>query len=310
MSHTYDVIVYGTVCLDTIWRVHALPPPGGYVEIIDEHKAIGGEAGNTAVALARWGVRVALVGNALGNDEDAYILRALFEAVVPSIELRCAISAEAHTPYCLCIATPDGHRTMFGRWFAQMQCPLLDPNLARSARLFTLDPNAWEAGIRACTVAARVGLPIVAMDYTRVPAINKIASLIVTSHEHVGAGKALSEYARYAADLRDRYGPTTLVTCGEKGCYVAEKGGTPVTQAHIPAYVAPDVVDTTGAGDVFRAGLIYGELQGWDIERTARFAAAAAALNCGAMGGWGGVRSPSEIQAFQEHAAIHNGIGG
>ena len=62
------------------------------------------------------------------------------------------------------------------------------------------------------------------------------------------------------------------------------------------------MVDTTGAGDVFRAGLIYGELQSWDISRTVLFAAAAAALNCGAMGGWGGVGSVAEVETLVRSA--------
>src|SRR5690242_16868994 len=108
MSYRYDVIVYGTVCLDAIWRVRQLPPPGGYVNIQEERKMVGGEAANTAIALARWGARVALVGNGLGDDEDGHLLRALFAAQTPELETRfLATSSEWHTPFCLCIATPD-----------------------------------------------------------------------------------------------------------------------------------------------------------------------------------------------------------
>ena len=78
MPDRYDVIVYGLVCLDTIWRVERLPMPGGYAQVLAERRTIGGEAANTAIALARWGVRVALVGYALGEDEDGRLLRALF----------------------------------------------------------------------------------------------------------------------------------------------------------------------------------------------------------------------------------------
>src|SRR5262252_7654948 len=122
MSYAYDVIVYGTVCLDAIWRVDSLPPPGGYVRILEERKMIGGEAANTAMALTRWGARVALVGNALGDDEDGHLLRALFARDAPEIDLRFVRTMpEARTPFCLCIATADGHRTMFGRGFTEMQ---------------------------------------------------------------------------------------------------------------------------------------------------------------------------------------------
>jgi sugar/nucleoside kinase (ribokinase family) len=304
MSYAYDVIVYGTVCLDAIWRVDSLPPPGGYVRILEERRMVGGEAANTAMALTRWGTRVALVGNALGDDEDGRLLRDLFARDAPEIDLRFVRTLpEVRTPFCLCIATPDGHRTMFGRGFTEMQTATLDPELAAAARLFTMEPNAWEAGLCACAVAAKAGCAITAMDYTRAPEVNAVATVNLTSQAYVGPEKALPEFSAYAAALRDRYGAAAIVTCGEKGCFVAERGGAEGSAVHMPAYVAPAVVDTTGAGDVFRAGLLYGQLQGWDMRTTARFASAAAALNCGAMGGWGGVRPVAEIAAFQRAAA-------
>jgi sugar/nucleoside kinase (ribokinase family) len=306
MRSEFDVIVYGTVCLDLIWRVDQLAAPGSYEHILEERKLIGGEAANTAMALARWGVRVALVGTALGDDDDGRVLRQMLAQEAEDVDTRSIQTLPAvQTPHCVCIATPDGHRTMYGRGFSEMQCPVLTPELARSARLFTMDPNAYEAGARACAIAAQAGMEIVAMDYTRLPDVNRAASIVVTSHEHIGPDGSAEEYAVYAANLRDTYGPTAIVTWGQNGCLVAEKGKTGERAVHVPAYVAPEVVDTTGAGDIFRAGLIYGRLQAWEAQTTARFASAAAALNCGAMGGWGGVRSLPEIYAFQRMAKTH-----
>ena len=280
-----------------------LPPPGGYVDILEERREIGGEAANTAIALARWGIRVALVGNALGDDEDGRLLRARFARDAPEIDLRfLKTSPTAHTPYCVCTSTPDGERTMFGYRFVEMEPPPLDPALAASARLFTMEPNAYAAGAEACKIAAAAGLFTLPMDYARDPAINAIASQVVTSSEHVGRGLSAAELAAFAASVRDDYGPTTIVTWGERGCFVAEQGQRGWPARHLPAYVAPRVVDTTGSGDIFRAGLLYGRLQEWDLLRTVRFASAAAALNCGEMGGWCGVRSLPEIQAFQQSA--------
>jgi sugar/nucleoside kinase (ribokinase family) len=62
-----------------------------------------------------------------------------------------------------------------------------------------------------------------------------------------------------------------------------------------PAYHV-DVVDTTGAGDIFHAGFIYGLLQGWALEQMLDFGCAAAALNCTARGARGGIRPVSHIQ--------------
>jgi sulfofructose kinase len=59
-------------------------------------------------------------------------------------------------------------------------------------------------------------------------------------------------------------------------------------------------VDTTGAGDVFRAGFIYGTLQGWSTELVLRFANAAAGLSCTRSGAIGGVPALEEIEALLE----------
>lgn len=307
MSHEYDVLVYGTVCLDVLWRVATLPPPGGYVDILEERREIGGEAANTAMALTRWGVKVALVGNALGDDEDGRLLRALFARDAPDIDLRFLTTSDAaFTPYCVCTSTPDGERTMFGYRFTEMQPPPLDPALASSARLFTMEPNAYAAGAAACQVAAAAGLFTLPMDYAQDAAINAIASQVVTSSEHIGRDLSAIDLAAFAARVRDEYGPTTIVTWGERGCFVAEAAQSGQPALHIPAYIAPSVVDTTGSGDIFRAGLLYGRLQEWDILTTVRFASAAAALNCGAMGGWCGIRSVAEIQEYQRTALTHS----
>ncbi len=299
----FDVIVYGTVCLDLIWRVDRLALPGTYEHIHEERRLIGGEAANTAIALSRWGLHVALVGTATGDDADGHSLRTMLCDAGPTIDTRFIKSVPGlTTAYCVCIATPDGHRTMYGSGFTDLQCPQLDPALASSARAFTMDPNAYQAGLQACMAASDAGADIIAMDYTRSPEVNRAATISVTSHEHVD-GDGPGAHSDYAAEVRNRDGCTTIVTCGEFGCFVASSGVEGKPAVHVPAYRIDRVVDSTGAGDVFRAGLIFGRLQGWDIHRTARFASAAAAMNCGELGGWCGVGSVEETLAFQRDTA-------
>ena len=66
---------------------------------------------------------------------------------------------------------------------------------------------------------------------------------------------------------------------------------------YAPAYRV-SVVDTTGAGDIFHAGFIYGLLQGWPLAQQLDFACAAAALNCKAVGARGGIQSAETIEVF------------
>jgi sugar/nucleoside kinase (ribokinase family) len=66
---------------------------------------------------------------------------------------------------------------------------------------------------------------------------------------------------------------------------------------HAAAYRVP-VVDTTGAGDIFHAGFIYGLLRGWELGRTLDFSCAAAALNCMHEGARGGIRPVETVEAL------------
>jgi ribokinase len=65
----------------------------------------------------------------------------------------------------------------------------------------------------------------------------------------------------------------------------------------MPAFEIP-AVDTTGAGDVFHGGYIYGLLQGWDIRNTVLFASAIAALKCKKIGGRDGIPQLIEVMEF------------
>jgi sugar/nucleoside kinase (ribokinase family) len=68
------------------------------------------------------------------------------------------------------------------------------------------------------------------------------------------------------------------------------------TTLHAAAAFRVPVADTTGAGDIFHAGFLYGLLEGWPLARQLDFACAAAALNCTAVGARGGIRTPAAIE--------------
>src|ERR1700734_182966 len=76
---------------------------------------------------------------------------------------------------------------------------------------------------------------------------------------------------------------------------------------NIAAYRVP-VVDTTGAGDIFHAGFIYGLLQDWPLERQLDFGCAAAAMNCMAVGARGGIKPVEVIEEFMKTAVRHDPV--
>ena len=77
------------------------------------------------------------------------------------------------------------------------------------------------------------------------------------------------------------------------------------TYTTLPLIAVP-VVDTTGAGDIFHAGFIYGLLQDWPLERQLDFGCAAAAMNCMAVGARGGIRAVEIIEEFMETGVRHD----
>ena len=77
------------------------------------------------------------------------------------------------------------------------------------------------------------------------------------------------------------------------------------TQFHYATAFRVKTVDTTGAGDIFHAGFIYGLLQGWALQRQLDFACAAAALNCTAVGARGGIHSLEAIEQVMTTGARH-----
>ena len=97
-----------------------------------------------------------------------------------------------------------------------------------------------------------------------------------------------------AAELLRERGPRwVIVTIGAEGA-VASFDGERVT-VPVPKV---EVVDTTGAGDIFRSGLIYGQLQGWRGVELLRFANAAAAVSCTRDGAIGGAPTLEDVLAL------------
>ena len=72
-------------------------------------------------------------------------------------------------------------------------------------------------------------------------------------------------------------------------------------QVHAPQVKA---VDTTGAGDVFHGGFLFGLVSGWGVEKTLRYATAAAALNCSAYGARGGICERAQVEKLAEEVRI------
>nr|WP_281380290.1 carbohydrate kinase family protein [Armatimonas rosea] len=238
----------------------------------------GGEALNTASQLAGWGLSVALVGTTLGDDAEGRRLRELITAgglertYIPD-------HPAAVTPLCEITVAPDGERTMRGRGFAEALAPPVPVELLQNQPVVAVDPNLGEGAIAMARAALAAGCPLVAMDFFRPLDIVTKATILQCSPESLGrfgGPKGSPEEIVHALAA-----PTCILTEGAVGGLVKEAAGL----WRYPAHPLLDILDTTGAGDAFRAGLCYGLVQCWPLKRTVAFASAAAACHCRRLGG-------------------------
>jgi sugar/nucleoside kinase (ribokinase family) len=270
--------------------VPRLPSPGGYVEIENEATYLGGEAANTAVALRHWGKEVRLVGNELGTEIESDLLRELLgRHAFTDLD-----QGEGQTPVCDIYVTPDGERTMFGRGFASMEIALDAAQLPfEPDQWFTAEPNMSVVSRQVARAARRAGMKLYLMDFFQPNDPIFEGTFWQSSTDWVSERANVNAQLAWVNDWIDRHGCFAILSDGPRG-FVA--GSPDVAVRHYATFPAPKVVDMTGAGDMFRAAMLFGLDSGWAVPRCLGFASAAGSLGVGTLGATTSVPEPESIQ--------------
>jgi sugar/nucleoside kinase (ribokinase family) len=268
------ILVFGTLVVDRVRDIPSAPEPGAFMEYAPVGDFLGGEAGNTACALAKWGAPVTLVTNPIGDDTAGQFL--IRELKARGVDVASVPVQNGPTPICDIYVDPSGERTMFG---VNLDMESL-PWPSREAHWMTVDPNLGPASWTVIREAKSRGLNAYAMDMPGVDGL-ELGDFVQLSRATVRAGEC---------------GDATLIlTAGADPISVF----TSTARYEVSAYPAPRLVDATGAGDCFRAGMLFGLASGWDIRASTDFACAAAALKIGTRGSSLGFPSLEEITHFQ-----------
>lgn len=280
-----DVLCYGVLCVDQIVRVAATyPEPDGHARILEEGEYVGGEAANSALALARLGVSVRLKGNVIGTDRRGRLfmeqLRGEMESAETSLQLGIDVENGVETPHAIIMASADGHRTILGSFAALRSHPLSEADLD-GVKLLSVDPFLGLQASSAAYLAKAQGLSVCSIEIHPGNEMAQWCDVIINSEGWM---------QRHGWDTPETIGiallrqgvHTVVFTRGVKGCLVMDQEQGVFEHSAFEV----NVVDSTGAGDAFRAGFIYGMLRHWELRRTVRFASAEAALNCRGLGGW------------------------
>jgi sulfofructose kinase len=258
----------------------------------------GGPVGTALATLARLGARTGYLG-VLGDDREGHFLQDLF--VQEGVDVtRLRVRADVGTNVCLLLVEEATARRaiLCHQRVRSTDLTLDDVDRAyiQSARVLHLDGQFMPAAIRAAHWAREAG-PKVCFDGNHPrPGLDELLPLVdwlVVAEPFPAAYTGLSHPEAAARALLALGAKILVITQGERGCQV----WTDEDHFQVPG-LALQAVDTTGAGDAFHGGFIYGMLQGWNLRRTAVFANAVAALNCQTLGGRRGLPSLRQVEAL------------
>ncbi|MXX04715.1 MAG: carbohydrate kinase family protein [Gemmatimonadetes bacterium] len=287
MAH--DVVGVGCACLDFLGIVPHLPDQDDQVWMSDSTQQGGGMVSTALVTLSRLGVSTAFVGK-VGNDMAGRAVKQEFDEYrVDSAHL--VVEAGATTPVSMILVDEStGQRTiMAGGTTVEMSPSEIPTGMITAARYLHLDTTGRQAALAAAEIARNAGVPVV-LDADSLSRPQDIEDLL-RSTDYLIASRVFAEALTGRADPVEAakslacYGSSvTVVTHGEEGSYTLSGG----RLFHTPAFPV-EVVDTTGAGDVYHGAYTFGLLQEWSLEKTAVFSSAVAALSCTRLGGRTGI---------------------
>jgi len=274
-----DVYLYGMTVVSTLHRVATtLSAAGGYVEITESRSCPGGETMNAAMLLSGLGVTCAVGGPHWGRDTREILERYTARY---GIDARGVTRDDAFAGLCDYVVVHGSERTVFGRfgqYFAERprRWDEADAHAIEHAQVVAIDPFFADSSERAAARAVRVAKPYVTIDCDYDSALHANAAVTVVSREfrrrRYVAAPDFELFGAYAA----RASGLTVFTSGPEPILFGRK----YQSARSFRPFSVPVSSTLGAGDTFRAGMVFGVLRGLDDAACIRFAAGLAALLC------------------------------
>lgn len=279
-----DVYCFGHVSTGRILRLRdAFPAADGYAEVVEDLENHSGEATGSALVLAQLGLQVRLEGNWIGDNEPCRRTLAFLGARGIDVS---GLRVERGYAGVQEMVVADGHtRTVFGRYcdllFTARQWDMPSVDRVRGAKYAIVDPAFGEATLVVACCAAGLGIPLATCDTAPDGELARLSSILVISNEYLRREFPGTEHPGEAREaLFRRYldaCPGLVVFTSGSGTVRFGRAGKDLGGME-PFHVK--VVDSAGAGDSFRGGLVWAAMRGMEDRDAVRFASAVAGLVC------------------------------
>jgi sulfofructose kinase len=296
----FDAVGFGLNAVDHLIVVPAYPAFDTKNRFTEYERSAGGQTASAMVALQRLGLNTAYAGR-FGSDDDGRfgLLSLEYEGV--NLDHAETIEGADNQVAFIIIDSRSGERTII--WdrderlsYRPDEAPI---ELATRGRVLHLDAHDPPA----CAVmagAAREAGAIVTADidniYEGLPSLLPLIDVLITSSAFPYRLTGISDERAALIELKARYGCAIVgATLGTRGAVVYVEG----EFIESAAFEVPGGCrDTTGAGDAFHAGFIYGMLRGDDLEACMKMGNAVAALKCRALGARAALPTADELKEF------------
>lgn len=273
------VYLYGMISMSTVYVLDdefVFPHPNEYAEIAQSLFSIGGEAVNSAIMLSKLGIKTKLDGNWLSKKNEKKIKELLksFDIDITRLTVKENYGTEE------IVIADKNSRTVFGNYASfhrgKRQWNKPKETDIKDATFVSLDPYFRYESLLASELCVKNQKPYVTLDCKYDDFIAQNAEAVIISHElrdQAYGGKNMigvfRNYQKYCKGL-------IIFTFGSDELWYARPNQN--INKFKPYIIKP--LDTTGAGDSFRSGIIYGLLKSWDDRSIVDFASAVAACVC------------------------------
>ncbi|HZJ58300.1 MAG TPA: carbohydrate kinase family protein, partial [Clostridia bacterium] len=264
-----DVVGIDTPCVDLLANIPKIPEANKGTRIQDYSWQGGGKVSSAMVASARLGARCGMIGVV---DGDAYGKFCLDDFKDHGIDVsRMIVDKDGETPFSIVLADDHTHgRSII--YYPGTNRPLevsdLDKDYIQSARYLHLahdTPVTKQAAVWAREKGTRVVYD--ADGYRKgIEDMIPLIDVFIASEFFYEAMFKDGDYEANCRKVQDMGPDIVVFTLGEKGCVGVEG-----SEFFMEEGFSVEVMDTTGAGDVYHGAFIAGLLQGWDARQTARF---------------------------------------
>lgn len=308
MAENIQVVGLGLATLDVLIRLKDMPTWEHGSRVEGFRLEGGGLVGTAMVAAAKLGARVGFIGTA-GTDESATIkLRSMVDVGIDLSHLMRRPGPDDQV-IIVHVHAETGERMFSGVRGINKQ-PIgveeLDRDYITSAEYLHLDGFHGDSALQAAKWMKEAGKAVV-LDGSKTN--GRVGDHLRKLVEYVDVLITGAGFARGLTDIDDIWeagekiltmGPRIFVeTVGEKGSYTVTKE----EKFHTPAFEV-DVIDTTGAGDVFHGAYIVGLLHGWNMRQIALFSTAVSAIKCTKLGGRNGIPLFDEVMIYLKEQDI------